>query len=163
RPRVGSARIATVTAAVDGTSSSSQKLAANATTTASQMRIPKAQEPAGTPAKRNGGSIAVVVMRNGRSRLALARPIGLVVATAAVAEEDERHEANGESHREKESERQRDDALATEAELVETAHRPEDQDRQHDEAHARQDECPDPERRRGVRVPCWISERAAGL
>src|ERR1700761_5936341 len=86
RPRVGSARIATVTAAVDGTSSSSQKLAAKATTTASQMRIPKA-----TPASRNGRSIAVVVMGKGRSRLALARPIGLVVATAAVAEGDERH------------------------------------------------------------------------
>src|SRR5262250_1992474 len=73
RPRVGSARIATVTAAADGTSSSSQKLAAKATTTANQIRIPKAQEPAGTPAKRNGGSIAVVVM--GKGPLALsARP-----------------------------------------------------------------------------------------
>ena len=46
RPRVGSARIATVTAAEAGASSSSQKLAAKATTTATQMRIPKAQEPA---------------------------------------------------------------------------------------------------------------------
>ena len=110
RPRVGSARIATVTAAVDGNSSSSQKLAAKATTTANQIRIPKAQELAGTPAKRNGGSIAVVVMRKGRSRLALIRPIGLVVATAAVAEEDERNEATGESHREEESERQGNDA-----------------------------------------------------
>src|SRR6516165_12527955 len=62
RPRVGSARIATVTAAADGTSSSSQKLAAKATTTANQIRIPKAQEPAGTPASRNGRSIAMVVI-----------------------------------------------------------------------------------------------------
>src|SRR5262249_11532683 len=94
RPRVGSARIATVTAAVDGSSSSSQKLAAKATTTANQIRIPKAQEPAGTPASRNGRSIAVVVvMGKGLSRLARARPIGLVVAIAAVAEEDKRHEA----------------------------------------------------------------------
>jgi len=73
RPRVGSATIATVTAAADGTSSSSQKLAAKATTTANQMRIPKAQEPAGTPAKRNGRSIAVVVMGNGPLALS-ARP-----------------------------------------------------------------------------------------
>src|SRR6516225_11059746 len=98
RARVGSARIATVTAAAYGISSSSQKLAAKATTTANQIRIPKAQESAGTPAKRNGRSIAVVVMGKGRSRLALGRPIGLVVATAAVAEEDEQHEANSESH-----------------------------------------------------------------
>src|SRR5262249_42576944 len=62
RPRVGSARIATVTAAVDGTSSSSQKLAAKARTTASQMRIPNAQAPTETPAGRNGRSIVVVVM-----------------------------------------------------------------------------------------------------
>jgi len=39
-----------------------QKLAAKATTTASQIRIPKAQESAGTPASCNGRSIAVVVM-----------------------------------------------------------------------------------------------------
>jgi len=68
RPRVGSARIATVIAAEAGASSSSQKLTAKATTMASQMRIPKAQEPAGTPAKRNGGSIAVVVMGKGPPR-----------------------------------------------------------------------------------------------
>ena len=111
RPRVGSARIATVTAAEAGASSSSQKLAAKATTTANQIRIPKAQESAGTPAKRNGASITVVVMGKGRSRSALARPIGLVVATAAVAEEDERNEATGECHREEESQRQGDDAL----------------------------------------------------
>jgi len=49
-------------------------------------------------------------MGKGRSRSALARPIGLVVATAAVAE-DERLEANGESHSEEESQRQGNDAL----------------------------------------------------
>ena len=36
----------------------------------------------------------MVVMRKGGSRLALTRPIGLVVAAAAVAEEDERQKTN---------------------------------------------------------------------
>jgi hypothetical protein len=47
---------------VDGASSSSQKLAANATTTAIQMRIPKAQEPTVTPAKlsRRGAVVALM-------------------------------------------------------------------------------------------------------
>jgi hypothetical protein len=52
-----------VTAAEDGASSSSQKLASKATTTASQMRIPKAQAPMGTPAMLNGRPNVAVVIR----------------------------------------------------------------------------------------------------
>src|SRR5258706_255565 len=61
-PRVGAARIATVSAAEEGASSSSQKLAAKATTTATQMRIPKAQALTGAPAKLNARTIVAVVM-----------------------------------------------------------------------------------------------------
>jgi hypothetical protein len=48
-------------AAVEGASSSSQKLAAKVTTTAIQMRIPKAQALAGAPPKLNERVIAVVM------------------------------------------------------------------------------------------------------
>ena len=51
-----------MTAAEEGAVSSSQKLAAKATTTATQMRIPKAQALTGAPAKLNGGVIVAVVM-----------------------------------------------------------------------------------------------------
>jgi hypothetical protein len=51
-----------VIAAVDGASSSSQKLAARATTTAIQMRIPKAQALTETPAKRKGRRVVAVVI-----------------------------------------------------------------------------------------------------
>ena len=61
-PRVGAARIATVMAAEEGASSSSQKLAARAITTAAQMRIPKAQALNGAPAKFNGRGMVAVVM-----------------------------------------------------------------------------------------------------
>src|SRR5215470_2834188 len=64
RPRVGSARIATVMAAEAGASNCSQKLAAKAMTTATQMRTPKAQEPAGIPAKLKGRAIVAVVMES---------------------------------------------------------------------------------------------------
>ena len=53
-----------MTAAEAGASSSSQKLAARATTTAPQLRTPNAQALAGTPAKLKGGVIAVVVMES---------------------------------------------------------------------------------------------------
>ncbi len=61
-PRVGSARIATVSAAVDGASSSNQKLAPNAKTTAIQTRIPKAQDSAGIPAKLNGCAVVAFTL-----------------------------------------------------------------------------------------------------
>jgi hypothetical protein len=54
--------MATVTAAEAGASSSSQKLAANAATTATQMRTPDAQALSGAPAKLNGRVIVAVVM-----------------------------------------------------------------------------------------------------
>jgi hypothetical protein len=49
---------------VEGASSSSQKLAAKATTTAAQMRIPKAQPLAGAPAKLKGRVIVALVMES---------------------------------------------------------------------------------------------------
>src|SRR5262249_53615810 len=53
RPRVGSARIRTVTAAEEGASSWSQKLVHNAIVIAIQRRTAKAQELAGSAAKLN--------------------------------------------------------------------------------------------------------------
>ena len=51
-----------MTAAEAGASSSNQKLAAKATTTATQIRIPKSQALTGAPAKINGrGTVAVVM------------------------------------------------------------------------------------------------------
>jgi hypothetical protein len=61
-PRVGAARIATVSAAVDGASSSSQKLAPNATTTAIHTRIPNAPELTEAPARLNGRAVVAVVI-----------------------------------------------------------------------------------------------------
>src|SRR5260370_27014499 len=58
-PRVGTARIPTVMAADKGDSSSSQKPAYNAETTAIQTRMTNADEANGTPAKCRGGSAAV--------------------------------------------------------------------------------------------------------
>ena len=51
-----------MTAAEAGASSSSQKLAASAATTATQMRTPNAQALGGAPAKLNGRGMVAVVM-----------------------------------------------------------------------------------------------------
>jgi hypothetical protein len=59
--------MATVTAADAGASSSNQKLAANAATTATQMRTPNAQALSGAPAKLNGRGMVAVVMGSSRA------------------------------------------------------------------------------------------------
>ena len=88
-PRVGKARIATVSAADDGASSCSQKLVPKQTTIAVQMRTAKAQEPSGNPAKRYWRCIATVLMTPAyASTLPIACPapiIGIATVLAMIA------------------------------------------------------------------------------
>src|SRR5690242_16046492 len=72
-PRVLTAKIPTVMAAEAGDSSSSQKPAYKAMTTASHTRMPKAQEAEGTPAKSLGAGAVLTLMKPSPCRsLALA-------------------------------------------------------------------------------------------
>src|SRR5215475_7823016 len=60
-PRVGTARMATQTAAEDAASSCNQKAAYKATTMAIQIRNANAQEAMGRPAKRGGPRTVVLL------------------------------------------------------------------------------------------------------